>query len=63
MFIDENEQSVVVKDCKVFFKKMEELKSYLVRLDKNNAIKPKVYPSGCVVKDHNERLIILINHV
>lgn len=54
---------MVVKDCKVFFKKMEELKSYLVGLDKNNAIKPKVYPSGCVVKDHNERLIILINHV
>lgn len=45
-----------------FFKKIEELKSYIVEFDKNSAIKPKVYPSNCTVRGNNQWSIIVITH-
>ena len=34
----------------------------MVEFDKNDAMKPKVYPSDCTVGDNNRRPIIVITH-
>ena len=62
MFIDEHERPDVVEDCKVFLNKMEELKPYIVKFDKNSAMKPKAYPPDCAVGGNHRRPIIVITH-
>lgn len=41
---------------------MKELKPYIIEFNKNDAIKPKVYLSDCVVEGNNQRLVIVITH-
>lgn len=53
VFVDRHEQSNVVEDCANFLKKIKELKSYMIEFFKDGAIKPKVYPSDCIVKGEN----------
>lgn len=60
MFIDRHEQSDAVKNCKVFLEKIQELKPYLVEFDKNDTIKPKVYPLDYEVRCNNQQSIIPI---
>lgn len=62
MFIDRHKWPDVVKDCKVFPNKIEELKLYMVEFDKNDAMKPKVYPSNCTVGGNYWQSIIVITH-
>ncbi len=62
MFINRYEQSDVIEDCKVFLNKIKELKPYIVELDEDNIIKPKVHPLDCAVKGNNWRPIIVITH-
>lgn len=53
IFINKYEQLDINKDCKVFIKKMKELKSYIMEFNKNDAMKLKIYPSNCIVKGNN----------
>lgn len=41
---------------------MKELKSYLVKFEKNGAMKFKVYLSDCVVGGNNWWLVIIITY-
>lgn len=50
----------MVKDFIKFFYKMKNLKLYLVKFDKNNIIKDKIYLSDCIVDDKNCWLVIII---
>ena len=40
----------MVKDCKRFLNKMEDMKSYLVEFNENGTIKDKTYLSDCKVE-------------
>ena len=40
----------MMEDCKRFFNKMEELKSYLVKFNKNGTIKSKTYLPNYAIK-------------
>lgn len=62
VFIDEHEQSDVVKDCRNFLRKIEELKPYMVEFEENGAMKDKIYPSNCAVHGNDHRPIIIITH-
>ena len=62
VFIDKHKQSDVIEDRKNFLYKMEELNRYIVKFDKNSAIKPKVYPADCVVGGNNSRPVIVITY-
>ena len=62
VFVDEYEQSDIVKDCKNFFKKMEELKSYMIIFEENGTMNPKIYPPDCAVGRDNYYPIIVITH-
>ena len=62
IFRDGHERSDVVEDRINFLRRMEELKPYMVEFDENGAMKPKVYPSDCVVEGENRRPIIVITH-
>ena len=62
VFVDGHERSDVVEDRINFLKRIKELKSYMVEFDENGAMKPKVYPSDCVVERENRQLIIVITH-
>lgn len=42
-----------MKDNKKFFKKIEELKLYIVEFEKDNIIKPKIYPSNYILEGEN----------
>lgn len=43
----------MVKDYKRFLNKMEDLKPYLIKFNKNNIIKNKTYFTDCIVEDEN----------
>ncbi len=62
VFVDGHEQSDVVEDRANFLKKMEELKPYMFEFFEDGAMKPKVYPSNCVVGGKNRQPIIVITH-
>lgn len=53
MFIDGHERSNIVEDCKEFIKKIEKLKPYMVKFEKDGIIKDKIYSPDCVVKRKN----------
>lgn len=53
IFIDELEQSDIVENYKIFFKKIEKLKPYIVEFEKNDTIKTKVYLSDCKVSGNH----------
>lgn len=62
VFIDGHKRSNVVEDCTRFLKKMEELKPFIVEFEANGDMKPKKYPSDCVVGGNKHRPIIVITH-
>lgn len=41
---------------------MKELKPYIVEFDENGTMKPKVYPSDCVVGSNSRQPIIVITY-
>ena len=52
----------MVKDRNSFLTRMENLKLYLVKLEKNNKMKSKICPSDCAIEGDDHCLIILITH-
>lgn len=53
MFINGHKQSDFIKDCKNFLKKIEELKTYIVKFEKNGIMKAKIYFFNCKVEKPN----------
>lgn len=53
IFIDVYEQTYVIEDCKIFLKKIKELKPYMIEFDKFDIIKPKVYLLDCAREKAN----------
>lgn len=51
-----------MSNCTNFFKKIEELKLYIIEFDKNCTIKPKTYCFDYVIKSKNNESIIMITH-
>lgn len=49
VFVDGHEQPDVVEDRNRFLTKIEELKSYVVEVNEDGAIKAKDYPVDCAV--------------
>lgn len=62
MFVDGYKQSDIVQNCSNFLKKIKEQKLYIVEFNKDDIIKPKVYPSNYIVKGENQELIIIITY-
>ena len=52
----------MVEDRNRFLTRMEELKPYMVEFEENSAMKPKIYPSDCVVGGEDCRPIIVITY-
>ena len=53
MFINRHKQSNIVEDYLNFLKKIEKLKPYIIKFNKNGTMKLKDYPVDCVVKSEN----------
>lgn len=49
MSINGHKWSDIIKDCKNFLKKIEELKPYMVEFKEDYAIKEKIYLSDYIV--------------
>lgn len=51
----------MVEDWKNFLIKIEDLKFYIIKFEKNNKMKPKTYYlSDCVIRSNNWQLTIII---
>lgn len=53
ILIDKHGQLNIIKDYKIFLNTIEELKLYIVKFDKNNAIKPKIYYLNYIIKSNH----------
>lgn len=62
VFIHKYEQPDIFEDCKIFLKKIKELKPCMMEFNKNDAMKSKGYPSNCTIRNNNWWPIILITH-
>lgn len=62
IFINWHEQVDIVKDYKNFFKWRKELKLYIIKFEKNNILRPKIYPANCTVWGDWQWLVIIITH-
>ena len=60
--VDGHKQLDVIKDQNQFLIKMEELKLYMVKFDKDGVIKAKNYLRDCVIGDKKWWPIIIITH-
>lgn len=60
--MDKHEKSNIEEDWNNFLRKIEELKSYMVEFFEDNAIKPKVYFSNCIIRNKNCQPIIIITY-
>lgn len=60
--VDVHEQLDVVRIWKRFLNKIEELKPYLVKFNKDGIMKNKMYPSNYRVKDENCWPVFIIIH-
>lgn len=49
IFIDEHKRPDVIEDQKIFLRRIEELKPYVVEFENDRTIKPKIYLSDCAV--------------
>lgn len=49
IFIDKYKQSNIIKVYKIFWNKIKKLKLYIVKFNKNNIIKPKIYSSNYAI--------------
>lgn len=52
MFINKHKQSNIIENDKVFLNKIEELKLFIIKIDKNGVIKPKTFPLNYTVGDN-----------
>lgn len=52
----------MVEDQNLFLNQIEELKSYMVEFDEDNAIKAKEYSIYCIIENDEYQLIIVITH-
>lgn len=50
VFVNKHKKLDIIKVCKNFFTKIEELKPYMVEFEEDNIMKPKAYFSDCVVR-------------
>lgn len=62
VFINKLECLNVVKDWKIFLIIMENFKSYIIKFEKNDKIKPKIYLLDCAFGKSNQQLIIIITY-
>ena len=62
VFVEEYEQSDMVKDQKQFLKTMKKLEPYLIEFQKNNTMKAKNYFSDCKVRGDKPQPIIIITN-
>lgn len=62
MFVDGYEQPNMMKNWNCFLTKIEKLKSFIIKFNKNSAIKAKDYPIDYAVKNEERRPIIVITH-
>lgn len=53
VFIDRYKWLDIIENCKVCPNKIEKLKTYIVELDKNGAIKPKRYTLDYIIRDNH----------
>lgn len=60
VFVDDYKWSDMVKDCKKFLNKIEELKLYLVEFHEDGTMKNKMYPPAYAVRSENCQSIIII---
>lgn len=62
VFIDGHERPDVVEDRKIFLKRMDELRPYMVEFEEDGTMKDKIYPPNCVVGGTERRPVIVITH-
>lgn len=62
VFIDKYEYLDMMEDQNNFLSRIEDLKLYMVRFEKNSIMKPKIYSFDCAVGGNNCRPIIVITH-
>lgn len=62
IFVDGHKWLDVVKDCKIFFNKIEKHKPYLVEFNENSKIKDKIYLSNCAVDNKHCRSVIIMTY-
>ena len=62
VFIDRYNQVDVMQDCKNFFKRLKELKLYMVEFEEDSTMKLKIYPSDCTVRGDKWCSIIVITY-
>lgn len=62
VFMDEHKWADIVEDHKKFFKRLENLKLYMLEFDKDNIIKPKIYSTNCVIRKNKRQSNIIITH-
>lgn len=62
IFINRHERSNIVENYKIFLKKIEELKPYIIEFEENSIMKSKIYPPNCAIRGDNCCPIIMINY-
>lgn len=60
VFIDKHRQLDIVENCKIFLRKIEELKLYMVEFEENDVIKVKIYLFDWIIYSNNCCPIIII---
>lgn len=60
IFVDKHEQTNIVEDHRTVFKRLEELKPYIIKFKKDSKIKPKIYSANCIIGKDKQQLIIVI---
>lgn len=53
VFVDKHKWSNVIKNCRNFVRKIERLKPYMIKVDKNDIIKSKIYYFNWKIKKKN----------
>lgn len=62
IFIDGHKRLDLVKNFANFLKQMKELKPFLVKFNKDNIMKSKVYLPNCIIKGRNFWSIMIITY-
>lgn len=62
IFINGYKQANIIEDYKNFFKRLEELKFYIIGFEKNSIKKPKIYFANCAIREDERYLIIIFTH-
>ena len=62
VLVDEHKWADIIKDCKNFLKRLERLKPYIIKFEKDNIIKPRIYPANYAVGGNERQPIIVITY-